>query len=356
MTHAERNGTFRSNGSDAPDVLVTIPLQVFYLHSGVLKSVSRRFAAHICLGRQDAQFAGGAIARQYRFYYGIDYDGDGNPSLQITSGEQDQGPVPPCRETQEKHCAAFRTLFAFFYRQHSVLTTFPECTAVVALAASLEALDSIADSVRSRLLEWPHIDAQIREAPTAYLVLGYRIKSVRVFREAFVHVVGKLSCGRHEGLVRWCKDRSVPESVVALVKAECSRLMGVSMAAAKSLQCIGSGGAVGERESDHYKIAVAVLRERLALCVELHSGEGTEGALFRMILNGRFDISAYDVERYSSRANVEAVVDSSMGMVEKIREIAKGLVKNNLRRGEEMAYLTCAELLDDEVPWVTCSQ
>lgn len=91
MTHAERNGTFRNNGSDAPDVLVTIPLQVFYLHSGVLKSVSRRFAAHMCLGRQDTQPVDGAIARQYRFYYGVDYDPDGNPSLQITSGEQDLG-------------------------------------------------------------------------------------------------------------------------------------------------------------------------------------------------------------------------------------------------------------------------
>ncbi|RPB11926.1 hypothetical protein P167DRAFT_565538 [Morchella conica CCBAS932] len=308
-----------------------------------------------CNGRQDAQPVGGAIARQYRFYYGVDYDGDGNPSLQITSGEHDLGPVPPSREIQEKHCAAFRTLFAFFYRQHSPLTTLPECTAVVALAASLEALDSIADSIRARLLEWPHIDAQIREAPTAYLVLGYRVKSVRVFREAFIHVVGKL-CGRHEGLMRWCKDRSVPESVVALVKAECSRLTAVSMTAVKSLQCIGSGGAAGERESDHYKVAVAVLRERLASCLELHGGEGSEGALFRMIVNCRFDISAYDVERYSTRANVDAVVNSSARIVERIREIARRLVKNNLRRGEEMAYLTCAELADDEVPWVTCSQ
>lgn len=264
--------------------------------------------------------------------------------------------MPPNRETQEKHCAAFRTLFAFFYRQHSPLTTLPECTAVVALAASLEALDSVADSIRARLLEWPHIDAQIREAPTAYLVLGYRIKSVRVFREAFIHVVGKLSCGQHESLARWSKDRSVPESVVALVKAECSRLTAVSMAAVKSLQCIGSGGAEGERGSDHYKVAVAVLRERLASCLDLHGGEGSEGALFRMIVNCRFDISAYDVERYSSRANVDAVVNSSTRMVEKIREVARSLVKNNLRRGGEMAYLTCAELADDEVPWVTCSR
>lgn len=313
------------------------------------------------------------IGGDQQYYYRLDYDKDGNPVLYGNPREKSvscnthmrlilhvtltlRGLKPtsigatPDNRMIEKHCSTFQLMFRCFYRQPVTIRSLEECTALVLLANQYEAVDSIADSIRASFFEWPELDVQIKESSTPFLVLGYKLKSVRIFKEAFIHVVGLL-CGRHDKLRNWAKDPSIPEPVIDLVREECSRLVQLSASAIRELQVIGLNGII--RDSAYHRVAVAILRDALGVCWANYRTHGNDGALFRMITNCRYEISDADIRRYQSTAHITNVIGVSVPLAAEIRKVVSGLVRNNLRLKEEMDYLTCAELSDDGLPWLT---
>lgn len=256
----------------------------------------------------------------------------------------------PSSEEVEKLCAAFHTMFKCFYRQPITVRTLEECTALISLADQYDALPSVTDSIRASFFEWPELDVQIKNNPTPFLKLGYNIQSVRVFNEAFIHVVG-LFCGRPGELYTWAQDSSIPESVARVVSSECRKLDQMTTGALKKLLILGSEHrarwAVTEAAAD--EVAVAILKRKLS--ASCFGTVGHEGALFRGILHSNYDITTADIERLDSDVLLAGVVAASRLFVAEIRAIVSGLAKSNLRLNEQMVYLTCAELSDGDLPW-----
>lgn len=241
-------------------------------------------------------------------------------------------------------------MFKCFYRQPITVRTLEECTALISLADQYDALPSVTDSIRASFFEWPELDVQIKNNPTPFLKLGYSMQSVRVFNEAFIHVVG-LFCGRPGELYTWAQDSSIPESVTRVVSAECRKLEQMATGALKKLLILSpehrARWAVAGVVAD--EVALAILKRKLsASCFET---VGHEGAFFRGILHSNYDITKADIERLDSDVLFVNVVTASRLFADQIKTIVSGLAKSNLRLNEQMMYLTCAELSDEDLPW-----
>lgn len=218
------------------------------------------------------------------------------------------------------------------------------------LADQYDALDSIVESVRASFFEWPghDIDVEIRKDPTAFLKLGYRLQSVRVFREAFIHIVG-LHVNQPTIVATWSKENDIPRYIVDLVWCESFRLSQIVSSAMEKYMMLGVG-VIHSEDNGHGRVVLAVVKHKLAECYAEFGGAGLEGLLFRRIAQDPFSVAGTDFALYGWLHDIPESQSVHERIIPKIKGVALILSKNNLRLKEEMEYLTCAELSGDRLP------
>lgn len=251
-------------------------------------------------------------------------------------------------------------MFTCFYGQPIRFRSFDRYAALVSLADQYGALDSVAESIRASLFEWPELDDEIKQNPTPFLVLGYELQSVRVFKEAFVHTVGLL-VGQHNKLSVWCKDVTVPTPVVQLVMSECSRLDQLVASAVKSYLALDMESFLGDSVRGYYstragQIVSGILKTQIGRYFASHSAPGLDGLLFRSIAEGTFGVTANQLTDCGSSSQVCFFVETTAHVIRRIKDIALGFSGNNSRLKGEVPYLTCAELSGEDLPtWLAIS-
>lgn len=239
---------------------------------------------------------------------------------------------------------------------------------LVFLADQYDALGLVAESIRASFFEWPELDVRIKENPRDFLVLGNKLQSARVFKEAFIHTVGGFVSNRNETFNPWVRQGIVPEDVAGLVSLECYRLDQLVANAIKSFLVLGTeekadsigtrtnGTAytiVGTRPSNRQ--ATAILKGRLGRYITEFGAPGSEGALFRRIVNDPFLVTRGEIVKLDIPYldDISQRIQSCINvLVLEIKKVSSVLTKNNLRIKEEMDYLTCAEFSEEDVPWI----
>lgn len=266
----------------------------------------------------------------------------------------------PEAEQVKALCEAFHAMFTCFYGQPIRFRSFDRYAALVSLADQYGALDSVAESIRASLFEWPELDDEIKQNPTQFLMLGYKLKSVRVFKEAFVHTVG-LFVGQHNKLSVWSKDDTVPAPVVQLVMSECCRLDQLVASAVKSYLALDMESFLGDSVRNSYsttagQIVSGILKTQIGRHFAFYSAPGLDGRLFRSIAEGTFGVTADQLVSCGSQPQVRGFLEITARVVQGIKDIALGFSGNNSRLRGEVPHLTCAELLGEDLPtWLAIS-
>lgn len=241
-------------------------------------------------------------------------------------------------------------MFKCFYRQPIKIRTYDGYSALISIADQYDALDSVSESIRASFFEWSDLDIQIKESPTRFLLLGYKLRSAPVFKEAFIHIVG-LFVGEHDALAAWIREGVIPEPLMRLVSAECCRL---NQLVAKTMQSFLMVGIGCEDTQVSTRMAAVIAKSRLGGIIAAHKTPGYDGAMFRAIVGDPFSMGSGeigDIVGARLAAHFSSVAASSEGLVREIKEAAAVLARSNLRFKEEMRYLTCAELLEEDLPW-----
>lgn len=219
---------------------------------------------------------------------------------------------------------------------------------LVSLADQYDALEPVTDSMRADFFEWDKLDIRIMEAPSIFLNLGYQMKSARIFREAFVHLVGTWYTKEEN----WPSDYStvpyqvVSEPLLALVRLEIGKLRRLVSDTMVKLLALSIHG-------EHTHRVRTLVRSEIGRCFDKYTelGAGWEGDIFRAIVNSPFQPLASEFADLDKDALV-SLQQQARGLVAKVKDVARVLAKNNLRLGREMQYLTCTEISDEDLPWV----
>jgi len=97
---------------------------------------------------------------------------------------------------------AYDNLFRIFYNHNphldtlNIATAYVECKALLALAASYDALPVVGTRVDHHLLRFQsRLWKQVAKYPPSYLKLGHLARSRAIFSEAIIHVVGQWPAG-----------------------------------------------------------------------------------------------------------------------------------------------------------------
>lgn len=229
--------------------------------------------------------------------------------------------------------------------------TLDECTALISLADQYDALDSVSGWVRASLFEWEieeGVDGPIRDAPIHFLIIAYKMKSPRIFREAFIHIVGR-QCGQPDiSEYWWDSNIDIPKSVMRLIKSESKRLNRLTANAMRTFLRLDP--ALPKLSEDDDRRDKGTIRNQLGRLFEAHGAPGEEGVLFRSISESTFSRSTTEqLER--NRAGIRNNPVAHNHLVQLFKDVAKELIVNNLRSKKDMPYLTCARLWDEELPW-----
>lgn len=219
---------------------------------------------------------------------------------------------------------------------------------LVSLADQYDALEPVTDSMRADFFEWDKLDIRIMEAPSIFLNLGYQMKSARIFREAFVHLVGTWYTKEEN----WPSDYStvpyqvISEPLLALVRLEIGKLRRLVSDTMVKLLALSIHG-------EHTHRVRTLVRNEIGRCFDKYTelGTGWEGDIFRAIANSPFQPLASEFADLDKDALV-SLQQQARGLVAKVKDVARVLAKNNLRLGREMQYLTCTEISDEDLPWV----
>ncbi|KAI5841394.1 hypothetical protein DFP73DRAFT_555582 [Morchella snyderi] len=323
--------SFYAPGPESHDVCISTCGAALYLHSRVLTMFSPWFAASMStLWWKDNDPLRNS---KYRYTYLLDVDNDDISTL-IPAGQEREGHSPKTQDPEAADTLAnfyhlYTQLFSAFYRLPLAIPDHHSLSALIDLADQYQCLPVVADSIRSTLFERPTLDREIRDAPTRFLTIGHKLRSVRIFREAFIHCVG----------LRTIADAPTP-LIAAMITAEMYRLE--QLVAAAMRQFLGLSG-FGE----YTRHVRSLVRGELGRCFDQYPEAGKEGKLFRMIVENPFTAEERGEERDWGGLQYQA-----RGLVAKVKALAGELVLNNLRLKQEMDYLTCAELREDLLPWL----
>lgn len=218
------------------------------------------------------------------------------------------------------------------------------------MADQYDALESIAESVRASFFELPEhdIDVEIQKDPTTFLMLGYRLQSAQVFKEAFIHIVG-LHVGRPTMVAIWSVENDIPRRIIELVWGESYKLSRVVSAAIKRYLMLGAG-MVHSEDKGYGRVALAVVKDKLGEYCSEFGDAGHEGLLFRAIVQDPFSVAGTDFAPYGWLHDLPESQLIQERILPGVKRAASYLAKNNLRLKEEMKYLTCAELSGDHLP------
>lgn len=241
-------------------------------------------------------------------------------------------------------------MFKCFYRQPIKLYTFDQCSKLVALADQYDSLGSIVDSIRASFFEWPgiDIDVEIKNSPTAFLMLGYRLQSARIFKEAFIHIVG-LNVGQPARIPIWSEANNIPKHIVQLVRSESYRLSRIVTNTIRRYMVLGMG-IVHPEDGGYGQAVFTIMKHKLVEYCTKFGGPGFEGLLFRGIAQDPFAVTATDLALYGWLCDIPRSQSAHARIIPRIKDVALVLSKNNLRLKEEMRYLTCAVISGDDLP------
>lgn len=241
-------------------------------------------------------------------------------------------------------------MFKCFYNEPITIHSLDNCLRLVTLADQYDALESIAESVRASFFELPEhdIDVEIQKDPTTFLMLGYRLQSAEVFKEAFIHIVG-LHVGRPTMVAIWSLENDIPRRIIEMVWGESYKLSRVVSGAIRRYLMLGVG-MVHSEDKGYGRVALAVVKDKLGEYCSKFGDAGLEGLLFRAIVQDSFSVADTDFAPYGWLHEVPESQLVQERILPGVKRAASYLAKNNLRLKEEMKYLTCAELSGDHLP------
>lgn len=252
----------------------------------------------------------------------------------------------------ESLCMAFENMFKCFYGQPiDPLSTDDDLKALVSLADQYDALQSISTSVRTALFEKGSIGTRISQQPVIFLDFGYKLQSARIFKEAFIHVVGKMF-ERKDPYTLDAMATKIPEPAFRAVELEYSRLEILVADAMRRFLVFDFAIPLFAP-----RMVKGLVRNEIGRIFAEFGAYGEEGGLFRAIAKSGFEPTEKDLQDhrgdYKPSETPANLVDRSRQLVVLVQEVASPLAKCNLRLRQKMPpYLTCAEFKDEDLPWL----
>lgn len=241
----------------------------------------------------------------------------------------------------------YAEMFRCFYHQPIASGSLVVAIRLVSLADQYGALGPVTDRIRISFFEREDLDAAIENSPHIFLNLGYKMESARIFREAFIHIVGTWDVKEQ----KYPQDNSglpyqeISEPLLTLVMSEVGRLKQLVADAMLSFLALNNHGAYIHRVQ-------TLVRNELGRCFDRYAelGVGHEGVLFRSIVNSPFQPLVSEFPDLDKEM-LAALQHQASGLISKVKGVAKALAKNNSGLKREVDYLTCAEIAHEDLPW-----
>lgn len=243
------------------------------------------------------------------------------------------------------------------------------------VAEDLQAVDAVKDAVETNILRlgsglWGYIQVN----PDEWASLGARMKSSLIFREAMIHVVGKIDSRIFIDRAFYTRDE-LHKRILLLAQEKVKQLKAKKIATEGNL--VGFTPArlmhrevnnvVPDRSvyaSDiYFWQAHSLVRQYIATSMQKNQHHRAKDGGYRF-----FRALAQGGDAYLDLANIpnffECFAMSSKGKrilgeaVLAIKEDLKPFLNNLMRdcrqngHGEALGYLTCTEITDEEMPWV----
>jgi len=242
---------------------------------------------------------------------------------------------------------AYDNLFRVLYhRRWDGYPGITDCQKLVEVADLYCCLSAVVQRVEDALLSTPDISFDlVRQAPY-FVDLAAKVRSKRLFHDAFVHLVGNWRSWRQ-------RSRSpIQDEVERLANLEYIRICEMTIEVDRELISMSGSG-----KRPKWPMVHAVIRRGLKEWLTGRSTSGgKEGVLYKRLLQVSFTSTREDVKNQAaihssySVGDLESALESSTNS---IRRIISPLLKNSLvlRNDLNFDHLTCAELKDDEYPW-----
>jgi hypothetical protein len=190
---------------------------------------------------------------------------------------------------------------------------------LVRLADQYCSLAVVSQPIEDHLLALPHLPETVAHCALDFLTVASKIRSRKLFRDAFIHTVGRWKILRHQHHY----DEDWPDGLRAAIDAEYMRICELTIKVDRGLLAVSV--VTGQDPMAIHNLAVWMKQSA--------SQDTGEGTLYRKIA-----LSNFEADREFCRM---------------IGEITDPLLKNNLglARHNNFGHLTCAELTGKEFPW-----
>lgn len=246
---------------------------------------------------------------------------------------------------------AFENMFKCFYGQPiDPLSTDGDLKALASLADQYDALQSISASVRTALFENGNIGTRISGQPVIFLDLGYKLQSARIFKEAFIHVVGRMF-ERKDPYTLDAMATKISEPAFRAVELEYSRLEILVADAMRKFLVLDFA-----IKPSAPRMVKGLVRNEIGRIFAKSGEHGMEGELFREITNSNFEPTEKDLQDHRvdwPAGTPTNLKNDSRQFVGLVKKVASPLAKCNLQSGQKWSsYLTCAEIKDEGLPWL----
>ncbi|RDL41525.1 uncharacterized protein BP5553_01504 [Venustampulla echinocandica] len=260
----------------------------------------------------------------------------------------------------------FNTVVAF--------TLIKEVNDVLLVAENLKAVSAVKDVLEAHLLRLgSQLWVYVSEDPDEWASLGGRMESPLIFREAMIHVVGKIDAKIHIDRDHYARD-DLHKRILLLAEEKVRELKARKVACEGDLVAFTparlmhreENGVVPDRSvyanDIYFWQAHSLIRQYIASAFHknLHHRAKDGGyKLYRTLYKGGnayLDITNlpqfFEVFAMSSKGK-RILGDAVLSVKHDLKPLLDDLMKDRRQNGhgEELGYLTCTEITDEELPW-----
>ncbi|KLO80698.1 uncharacterized protein LW93_8943 [Fusarium fujikuroi] len=291
---------------------------------------------------------------------------------------------PPAQElsqSDEDLLRDYDNLFRIFYNYPpnldgvNVADAYVQCKSLLNLADQYDALAVVGPRVDHHMLQFQsRLWKQIAKYPISYLRLGYLARSRVIFQEALIHVVGQWPVGERS------LRAALPDIVLDIIEDKVDELEDTVGRIEGRLYRLGLTNSRGERvgPSNNYLdwLSISLFRQWLRSVAALPPAApplNSVGRAYRQLgsNNPASFLGHDDCKRFLkltpelySRENLRRFEKRLDELKSMAREIVRPLMGSNLeldmggtsRTPDSVSYLTCINVGNRDLPWVTEDQ